>query len=65
MQFFLMVTYLTSLAPVYNLQSILDDEHFQITWSAVPGSTTFTPAFRLTELHLMRLHLVQNLSLGT
>lgn len=62
---FFMVTYLTRMVPVYNLQSILDDEHFQITWSAVPGSTTFTPAFRLTELHLMRLYLVQNLSLGT
>lgn len=55
------MTYLTRLAPVYNLQSILDDEHFQIiTWSTILGSPTFTPAFKLTELHL-----IQNLSLGT
>lgn len=58
------MAYLTRLAPVYSLPSILNDEHFQITWSAVLGSTTFTPAFKLSELHLMRLHLVQNLSLG-
>lgn len=47
-----MVTYLTRLAPVYNFQSILGDEYFQITCYTIPDSTTFVPAFRLNKTTL-------------